>query len=305
MFRPTRFSGRNAQSVVSNAVRLASFIIDGEPGYGLVIDDGILPATPEFRATFPDLRAVLSAGAEQQLSDNVGAAVSAGTDLQFQPPLPAPGKILCVGVNYRAHIAEMGRSVPDYPVVFTRFASSLVGHRESLVRPAASLQYDFEGELAVIIGKVARHVSRQRALDYVAGYTCFMDGSVRDWQRHTGQFTPGKNFERSGAMGPWLVTADEIPDPVSLKLETRVNGTSLQRGELADLVFDVPALLEYCSTFTELQPGDVIATGTPGGVGAARTPPTWLQPGDNVEVEIGSIGVLESPVSDEATASRA
>lgn len=286
-------------------MRLASFIIDGEPVYGLVDDAGLHPATTAFRAKFPDLRAVLAAGAERQLPNNVGAALPSGADLQFQPPLPAPGKILCVGVNYRAHIEEMGRSVPDYPVVFTRFASSLVGHLVPLVRPSASPQYDFEGELAVVIGKVARHVSRQQALEYVAGYTCFMDGSVRDWQRHTGQFTQGKNFERSGAMGPWLVTADEITDPALLTLETRVNGTRMQRGEIADLVFDVPALLEYCSTFTELQPGDVIATGTPGGVGAARTPPTWLQAGDVVEVEIGPIGVLESPVSDEATASRA
>ena len=278
-------------------------MIAGEPGYGLVVDEGILPVTPAFRARFADLRAVLVAGAERQLPDNVGAALSADSDLQFLPPLPQPGKILCVGVNYRAHIAEMGRSVPDYPVVFTRFASSLVGHRAPLVRPSASLQYDFEGELAVVIGKSTRHVSRQGALEHVAGYTCFMDGSVRDWQRHTGQFTPGKNFERSGAMGPWLVTADEIPNPASLLLETRVNGISMQRGELADLVFDVPALLEYCSTFTELSPGDVIATGTPGGVGAARTPPTWLQPGDIVEVEIGHIGTLESRVCDEATAS--
>jgi 2-keto-4-pentenoate hydratase/2-oxohepta-3-ene-1,7-dioic acid hydratase in catechol pathway len=284
---------------------LASFNIGGEPVYGLVDDDRLLPAATAFRARFPDLRAVLAAGAERQLPDNVGAAVPAGANIHVLSPLPAPGKILCVGVNYRAHIEEMGRSVPHHPVVFTRFASSLVGHRVPLVRPSASPQYDFEGELAVVIGKVARHVSRQQALEYVAGYTCFMDGSVRDWQRHTGQFTPGKNFERSGAMGPWLVTADEIPDPAMLKLETRVNGTSMQRGEVSDLVFDVPALLEYCSTFTELQPGDVIATGTPGGVGAARTPPTWLQAGDVVEVEIGSIGVLENPVSDEATANRA
>lgn len=286
-------------------MKLASFVIDGEPGYGLVVDDGILPATTAFRARFADLRAVLAGAAERQLPDNVDAALSTGADIQFLPPLPRPGKILCVGVNYRAHIEEMGRSVPDYPVVFTRFASSLVGHLVPLVRPSVSLQYDFEGELAVVIGRAARHVSREQALEHVAGYTCFMDGSVRDWQRHTGQFTPGKNFERSGAMGPWLVTADEIPDPASLRLETRVNGTSMQRGELADLVFDIPALLEYCSTFTELLPGDVIATGTPGGVGAARTPPTWLQPGDIVEVEIEPIGVLESLVSDEVTASHA
>lgn len=286
-------------------MKLVSFTIDGEPGYGLAADAGIQPATNGFRAQFADLRALLSAGAEGRLPDNVAAPLPASADLQFAPPLPHPDKILCVGVNYRAHIAEMGRSVPEYPVMFTRFSSSLVGHRVPLIRPSASLQYDFEGELAVVIGKPARHVSRERALEHVAGYTCFMDGSVRDWQTHTGQFTPGKNFDRSGAIGPWLVTADEIPDPAVLALETRVNGKLMQRGELADLVFDVPALLEYCSTFTELQPGDVIATGTPGGVGAARTPPTWLKPGDTVEVAIGTVGTLENKVRGEEPVGRA
>lgn len=278
--------------------------MDGEPGYGLVVDKEIFPATAAFRERFGDLRAVLAAGAQRELPGNIDAALPAGTDLCYLPPVVQPGKILCVGVNYRAHIAEMGRSVPDYPVVFTRFASSLVGHRTRLIRPSASPQYDYEGELAVVIGKAARHVSRQQALDHVAGYTCFMDGSVRDWQRHTGQFTPGKNFDSSGAMGPWLVTADDVPDPSQLNLETRVNGAPMQQGELADLVFDIPALLEYCSTFTELQPGDVIATGTPGGVGAARTPPAWLEPGDVVEVEIRDIGTLANPVGDEAGAGR-
>ena len=207
-------------------------------------------------------------------------------------------KILCVGVNYRPHIEEMGRQVPDYPVVFTRFASSLVGPDEALVRPSVSEQYDFEGELAIVIGKTARHVSRDDALDYIGGYCCFMDGSVRDWQRHTGQFTPGKNFDRSGAIGP-IVVASEIPDPRALELTTRVNGEVMQHGRLADLVFDIPHLVAYCSTFAELRPGDVIATGTPGGVGAARKPPRWLVSGDIVEVEIPGVGHLRNPVRDE------
>ena len=286
-------------------MRLASFIHGGEPGYGLVVEDGILPATPAFCADYADLRAVLAAGAERQLPDNVDDAPLPLSDIQFLPPVPNPDKVLCVGVNYRAHIAEMGRALPDYPVVFTRFARSLVGHQEPLLRPLVSHQYDFEGELAVIIGKPARHVTREQALDHVAGYSCFMDGSVRDWQRHTGQFTAGKNFDSSGAMGPWLVTADEIPDPSFLLLQTRVNGAVMQRGELADLVFDIPALLEYCSTFTELRPGDVIATGTPGGVGAARTPPVWLEAGDTVEVDIGGVGNLVCNVRDELAKSRA
>ena len=208
-------------------------------------------------------------------------------------------KILCVGVNYRPHIEEMGREIPSYPVVFTRFASSLVGPGEPVIRPQASEQLDFEGELAIVIGKNARHVSRENALDYVAGYCCFLDGSVRDWQRHTGQFTAGKNFDRSGAIGP-MVPAAEIPDPTTLELTTRVNGEVMQRGSVADLVFDIPRLIEYCSTFTELRPGDIIATGTPGGVGAARTPPVWLKDGDLVEVDISGIGVLRNPVQDES-----
>ena len=211
----------------------------------------------------------------------------------------ANARILCVGVNYRPHIEEMGREVPDYPVLFTRHPSSLVANGESVMRPRVSVQFDFEGELAVVIGKPARHVRRERALDYVGGYCCFMDGSVRDWQGHTSQFTAGKNFERSGAIGP-VTPAAEIPDPATLELTTRVNGELMQRGRLADLVFDIPYLIEYCSTFAALEAGDVIATGTPGGVGAARRPPVWLRDGDVVEVDVPGIGVLRNPVLDES-----
>ena len=209
-----------------------------------------------------------------------------------------PKKILCVGVNYRPHIEEMGRDIPEYPVVFTRFASSLVGHGQAIIRPRVSEQFDFEGELAVVIGKAARHVQRADALDFIGGYCCFLDGSVRDWQRHTMQFTAGKNFEHSGAMGT-VVPASEVGDPAALELTTRVNGEAMQHGRIADLVFDIPYLVEYCSTFAELRPGDVIATGTPGGVGAARTPPVWLRDGDVVEVEIPGVGLLRNPVRDE------
>ena len=208
-------------------------------------------------------------------------------------------RILCVGVNYRPHIREMGRDIPDHPVVFIRFPASLVGPDEPLIRPAVSGKFDFEGELALVIGKPAHRVARDDALDHVAGYCCFMDGSVRDWQTHTSQFTPGKNFDRSGAIGP-RVPAGDVGDPAALTLTTRVNGTVMQTGAVADLVFDVPALISYCSTFTELQPGDVIATGTPGGVGAARNPPVWLRDGDVVEVDIPGVGVLRNPVRDES-----
>jgi 2-keto-4-pentenoate hydratase/2-oxohepta-3-ene-1,7-dioic acid hydratase in catechol pathway len=207
-------------------------------------------------------------------------------------------KILCVGVNYRPHIEEMGRDLPAYPVVFTRFPSSLVSDGEAIIRPGVSEQLDFEGELAVVIGKTARYVRRENALEYVGGYCCFMDGSVRDWQRHTMQFTAGKNFEKSGAIGP-VVDAGRVGDPAALELTTRVNGEVMQKGCVGELVFDIPYLVEYCTTFTELRPGDVIATGTPGGVGAARTPPVWLQDGDVVEVDIPGVGCLRNPVRDE------
>src|SRR5690606_31806980 len=184
------------------------------------------------------------------------------------PVIPNSGtKFLCVGINYLPHIAEMGRERPAHPVIFVRFASSLVGHLEPLVRPPESIQLDYEGELAVVIGRTARRVPRERALEHVAGYACFNDGSVRDFQRHGPQWTAGKNFVASGAFGPWLVTADERPDPAELSLTTRLNGEVVQHESVAELCFDVPALIEYCSTFTRLEPGDVIATGTPGGVG--------------------------------------
>lgn len=280
-------------------MKLASFELNGRSSYGVITDDGIREAAAEFRQRFRNLRAVIAAGAEQELCDKLGDTLFDVSELSFLPPVPNPDKILCVGVNYRPHIEEMGRQVPERPVVFVRFPGSLVGHDTPILRPRASQQFDFEGELAIVIGKRARHVPRRQALEFVAGYCCFMDGSIRDWQKHTMQFTPGKNFHMSGSMGPCIVTADDIPDPSGLRLTTRVNGEEMQQGRLAELVFDIPSLIEYCSTFTELLPGDVIATGTPGGVGAARTPPVWLKQGDTVEVEVPGVGLLRSPVWDE------
>lgn len=279
-------------------MKCASVTIDGHSRYGLVAPDGLRLATAEFQRRYPDLRAVLAAGALAELEAGAGAPLDAAR-VQFQPPVPEPGKILCVGVNYLAHIREMGREPPDYPTLFVRFPDSLTGHREPILRPRVSESYDFEGELAVVIGRAARYLSAADALAYVAGYTCFMDGSIRDFQRHTTQFIAGKNFPRSGSCGPWLVTRDEIPDPGRLTLETRVSGERMQAAPLSDLCFDVPAIVAYCSQFCELHPGDIIATGTPGGVGFARQPPRWLRPGDRVEVDISGIGCLENPVTDE------
>ncbi len=223
-------------------------------------------------------------------------------EIEVLPPVPTPARIICVGVNYADHAAESDRSAepPGHPVLFTRFASSLVGDGQPIERPAVSRQFDWEGELAVVIGRRAHRVGRESALNHVGGYSCFLDGTLRDWQRHTSQFTPGKNFDRSGAWGPWIVTADEIPDPGVLTLTTTVDGEVVQHASTSVMIHDVASIVSYCSTFTTLEPGDVIATGTPAGVGFARTPQRWLEPGHEVRVEVSSVGVLTNPVVDAA-----
>lgn len=280
-------------------MKLASFMAGERQSYGVFSGGELCEASDVVRSRYPTLRAAIASDALKAVAEGDAATTFDVNSVEFLPPIPNPDKIICVGVNYRPHIEEMGRDIPDHPVVFVRFPGSQTGHGQALIRPRESEQYDFEGELAIVIGKPARHVRRDNALDYVAGYSCFMDGSVRDWQRHTPQFTAGKNFRHSGSMGPYIATRDEVPDLAALTLTTRVNGDVMQRGSLAELVFDIPALIQYCSTFTELLPGDVIATGTPGGVGAARTPPVWLKPGDRVEVEIPGVALLSNFVADE------
>jgi len=216
--------------------------------------------------------------------------------LTLLPVIPDPAKIFCIGLNYASHVAEMGNTQQAYPTVFTRWPDTLVAHGAPLEKPTATQRFDYEGELAVIIGRGGRAITRDQALEHVAGYAVFNDASVRDWQRHSSQFTPGKNFPATGGFGPALVTPDEIDDLAALRVQTRLNGTMMQDQPIADLIFDVPVLIEYLSAFTTLNPGDVIATGTPGGVGDGRKPPVYLQPGDVVEVSIGAIGTLTNPV---------
>jgi 2-keto-4-pentenoate hydratase/2-oxohepta-3-ene-1,7-dioic acid hydratase in catechol pathway len=201
-----------------------------------------------------------------------------------------------IGLNYRAHQRELGVPEPRNPVVIPRYANSQVGHQQPLVRPRVSEQFDYEGELAVVIGKHARAVSVEDAMACVVGYSCYMDGTLRDFQKHSTQVGPAKSFPSTGAFGPWIVTADEIPDPARLDLVTRVNGAVVQSTSLSDMIWSVPQLVAYLSVFLELQPGDVICTGTTSGVGSMRTPPLWLKPGDRVEVEISSVGTLSNPV---------
>jgi 2-keto-4-pentenoate hydratase/2-oxohepta-3-ene-1,7-dioic acid hydratase in catechol pathway len=210
--------------------------------------------------------------------------------------VPNPGKILCVGVNYEAHRQETGRAAVQHPTIFARYSSSQIGHLGDLRIPRVSRQLDFEGELALIIGRGGRYISAADAMGHVAGYACYNDASVRDWQRHTSQFTPGKNFPATGGFGPAMVTADEMGDLAGLRLQTLLNGEVVQSATVDDMIFDIPHIIEYCSAFTDLEPGDVIATGTPGGVGERRTPPLWLKSGDVVEVDIERVGILRNRV---------
>ncbi len=282
-------------------MKLLSFSIDGENSFGIVSNSGVIDAGRRLEGEFDSIRDVLACGALNLLRGMVTIEPDhALEDVTFRPVIPDAGaKFLCVGRNYMPHIREMGNERPEFPVVFVRFADSIVGHRQPMRRPRASEQYDFEGELAVVIGRTARHVSRAEALEYVAGYSCFNDGSLRDFQMRTQQWTPGKNFHHSGAFGPWLVTTDECPDPGALHLQTRLNDAVMQSESTGELCFDIPTLIEYCTVWTQLEPGDVIVTGTPGGVGAGRTPPLWMKAGDTVEVEIDGIGTLVNPIQDE------
>jgi 2-keto-4-pentenoate hydratase/2-oxohepta-3-ene-1,7-dioic acid hydratase in catechol pathway len=280
-------------------VKLATFAVHGEVSYGAVVADGVVDLRRRLGpGRCPTLKAVLAAGA---LDEARRAAEGQGADhrladVTLKPVIPDPDKIFCVGLNYHAHREETGRKPSEHPAIFTRYALTQVGSGEALVKPRNSDAFDFEGELGVVIGRRGRHVPRARALELVAGYACYFDGSVRDWQRHTSQWTPGKNFPGTGGFGPWMVTADELGDPSKLTLATRLSGREMQRTTTDLMIFDVPSVIEYLTGFTELVPGDVIATGTPGGVGFTREPPVFMRAGDTVEVEISGIGVLRHPV---------
>jgi 2-keto-4-pentenoate hydratase/2-oxohepta-3-ene-1,7-dioic acid hydratase in catechol pathway len=278
-------------------MKLLSFAADGKEWFGALRDGGVV--TLNDKVAQPSLRAALAAGAIDKLRE---IAQRSPPDrkldaIRFLPVVPQPGKILCAGINYRSHAAEMARELPKQPSMFIRFADTLVGHGGELVRPKVSDSFDFEGELALVIGKGGRHIALERALEHVAGYTCFVDGSVRDYQKFS--VTSGKNFPGTGPLGPWLVTSDEIPDPGRLTLTTRLNGKEVQHATTDLLIYSIPQIIAFCSDFTALAPGDVISTGTPEGVGHGRKPPLWMKAGDTLEVEITGIGVLRAHVGDE------
>jgi 2-keto-4-pentenoate hydratase/2-oxohepta-3-ene-1,7-dioic acid hydratase in catechol pathway len=281
-------------------MRLASFAINGQPSWGLVEGDTVADVGAVLRDRFVDLKALIVADALFEVTAATAKAERFPiSDTAWLPVIPNPDKILCVGLNYEMHRQETGRSEVENPTIFGRFANSQTGHLADLIRPRVSTDLDYEGELALVIGKAGRYIDKADAWSHIAGYACYNDGSLRDFQRHTHQFTPGKNFPGTGAFGPWMMTPDELGELSKLRLQTRVNGEVVQDALLGQMIFDIPSQIAYCSQFTRLEPGDVIVTGTPGGVGAKRNPPLWLKPGDIVEVEIDRLGVLRNGVRDE------
>lgn len=288
-------------------MRLLAFDKDGTPSLALrrgeeMID--LAEAAPELPADMPGLLAA-GAGARDRLaalSANPPAdAVRPLDGITYHPPVWNPGKIICVGLNYEDHAAETELEKPEYPILFLRVATTLVGHEQPLIAPKASEQFDYEAEMVVVIGQTGRAVPRTRALDLVAGYSVFNEGSVRDYQFKSQTWTSGKNFDASGGFGPELVTTDEVPPGgEGLRIQTRLNGETLQDGNTSDMMFDVPELIEVITDVMTLEPGDVIVSGTPPGVGFVRTPPIFMTPGDSCEVEVEGIGLLRNPIAAEA-----
>lgn len=279
-------------------MKFLSYSFQGQASWGLATDTGVVSLSS---ANYPTLRSALADG----MLEKLGAAAQGQPDtctlaqITYLPVITDPGKIICIGHNYEEHRVETERDKTENPTVFLRVADSQTGHLQPLLMPPESDHFDYEGEIAVVIGKGGRRIARDQAWEHVAGYSAYNDGSVRDWQRHTTQFTPGKNFVGTGAFGPILVTRGEIADGEELSLTTRLNGQVMQHATTAMLIFPIPRLIEYVSTFTTLAPGDVIVSGTPGGVGARRQPPVWMKEGDLVEIEVSKIGVLRNRVERE------
>lgn len=283
-------------------MRLISFVRPtGEASYGVVVGDGVVDLGVRLGGKFPDLKSLIAANA----LDQAAAAAKEGSpefvfsELKLLPVIPNPPQIFCIGLNYHEHVKETGREVTEKPVIFLRLTNSQVAHGEPMLLPPESTSFDYEGEIAVVIGKGGRRIKEADAWDHIIGYSCYNDGSIRDWQRHSTQWIPGKNFFRTGAFGPWMVTADEIAAGQQMSVVTRLNGNEMQRATTDMMIHSIPAQIAYISTFTRLEPGDVIVTGTPGGIGAKRNPPVFMKAGDVVEIEVDAIGVLRNAIEAE------
>ena len=272
-------------------MKLASYIHGERESFGIVARSGIVDLAKRVGGEAGSLRELLDRG----LLDRARAFAETEADIaldevRFLPPIPRPGKTVCVGVNYRSRPSEYGRSeAPPYPSLFMRAAAAQTGHLQPLIKPPETEQFDFEGEIALVIGRTGRRIPEDRAMEHIAGYACFNEGSARDWMKHgVYNVTAGKNFDGSGSFGPWMVTADEIEDPAAMRICTRVNGATVQDDTTASLIAPFERLIAYISTVMTLDPGDIIATGTPSGVGGKRQPPVWLKHGDVVEIDVSS-----------------
>jgi 2-keto-4-pentenoate hydratase/2-oxohepta-3-ene-1,7-dioic acid hydratase in catechol pathway len=285
--------------------RLATYSVDGSTRYGAVTDRGIVDLSARFGKDYPTLREVIAASALMRLAEDAArhSPDHALDAITWQPPIPSPEKIICIGVNYPDRNAEYkdNSDAPKYPSMFMRTPRSFVGHQTPLVRPRASMQLDYEGELVIVIGKAGRHIAEGAALDHIAALTLCNEGTIRDWVRHAKfNVTQGKNFDATGSLGPWLVPYSDEKQIADVRLTTRVNGETRQDDRTGRLIFGFRYLLNYISTFTTLVPGDVIVTGTPTGAGARFDPPRYLKPGDVIEVEAEGVGMLRNGVADEA-----
>ena len=282
-------------------MRWLSFYHNKKLTFGYVTSDGKEVVDAGARGGFDSLREVLEADALDSLAKEGGDSGDVLlAEIEYAPTITNPKKILCVGLNYKAHQEETGRGGEGFPTVFVRFAAAQVAHQKPIIRPKESQALDFEGEIAMIIGRAGRRITKEQALSHVAGFGIYNDGSIRDYQRHTSQFTPGKNFANTGGFGPWMMTPDEIGDLSQMEITTKLNGEVMQNAKAELLVHGFEELIEYCSTFVELEPGDVIVTGTPGGVGVARKPPIFMDEGDLIQIEVTPIGTLSNPVKRES-----
>lgn len=284
-------------------MKFISYTRLGANGFGILVDGGVIDLTAKLGPHITSLKEAIASNCLLEAANYAKGNTPnfALSDITIMPVIPDAGKILCIGLNYKKHQIETCRPDAEFPTIFVRYADSQVGHGQPLVRPAVTERFDYEAELAIIIGKGGRSISEVNAMDHVAGYACYNDGTARDWQRHTSQFTPGKTFPGTGGFGPYMVTPDEVGDYTKLPIECRLNGEVMQKAALSDMLFPIPALINYCSTFTPLSPGDVIVTGTPGGIGDKRNPPIYLLPGDVIEVDLGIVGTLVNPVVAETT----
>ena len=283
-------------------MRLISFVTaDKKATYGAVVGDAVVDLGKVLGAKYPDLKSLIAANAfaEAQAVVAKEAASLKFAELDLLPVIPNPSQIFCIGLNYHEHVKETGREVTEKPVIFLRLNNSQVAHGKAMVLPPESDNFDYEGEIAVVIGKGGRRISEADSWNHIAGYACYNDGSIRDWQRHSTQWIPGKNFFKTGAFGPWMVTSDEIKPNQQMTLTTRLNGQEMQKATTDMLIHSIPRQIAYISSFTPLEPGDVIVTGTPGGIGLKRNPPVFMKEGDVVEIEVDAVGVLRNTIAKE------